>query len=324
MPEVNLLQDTKSPDLPPKKPRKPGQPDLSSPAGEPGGISKFFHFGKKSGAPLDSPQRKLGASPDTSKMGLGRSKPEQRIINEKRSNPPKAMVPLPEDDEAGFNVNLLSEDLYTKFKPRQKLMQLGLVALGAAAVVGLIFFGLDLLQRSVTSDVTNKQAELATVRSQIDSLKNEQQAIQNTTKKIAAIRDLIDQHTRWTQFFARLESYTLSNVFYGPAFSGDIKGSMTFTATTDSFNSVAKQYLVFQQALAAGNFISSFTISNATRSVTAAGSQVHFTVSFNVLPSVFLDTGQTAGQTTTTPTPWKHQLFLLLSYQIISAGPLQP
>lgn len=234
-------------------------------------------------------------------MGLGRSKPEQRIINEKRSTPPKAMVPLPEDDEAGFNVNLLSEDLYTKFKPRQKLMQLGLVALGAAAVVGLVFFGLDVLQRSVTNDVTTKKAELTSVRSKISGLKDEQQTIQNTTKKITAIRDLIDQHTRWTQFFARLESYTLSNVFYGPAFSGDVKGSMTFTAKTDSFDSVAKQYLVFQQAVAAGDFISDFTITNATRTVTTAGPQVSFTVSFNVLPSVFLNTGQAQASTTTTP-----------------------
>lgn len=302
MPEVNLLRNTESPELPPRPPRRPGDPELTNPSNEPNRLGRFFKsiLGRPSAEPTIRARPALGQKNNVSRMGLGRSRPDQRIIQETKSNRPP-VVPLPdEDDEGGFGVNLLSEDLVSHFKPQQKLLQLLGLAVGAAAVIGLLYFGLDLVQRSVTSDILEKQTASQQVSQQIDDLQSDQQAATAATNKIKAIQGLVERHTRWTKFFKKVEQNTLPTVFYGPIFTGDIKGELTFSATTDSFDSVAEQYLVFQQAVAKGDFISSFVITGAARTATPGGSIVTFTVSLTVRPEVF-DNSLASSTTRTKP-----------------------
>lgn len=282
MPEVNLLQDTESPDQPPKKPRLPGQPELSDPSSAPSGLGKFFKnfLGKR---PPDPTVR----STDASRMGLGKSRPDQRIINEKRSAKPTTVIPLPDDEEGGFNVNLLDEALVSRFKPRQTLLALLAWVAGAAALVGIAFGGLEFVERTITTQIEEKRNELASVQQEIRALESQQQEIVDTAAKLAAIRSLVDRHVRWTKFFTVLERYTLPQVFYGTTFTGDIQGQLTMSARTDSYESVAEQYLVFQQAVEAGDFISSFNITGASRSVTTEGESATFSVTLSVLPVVF-------------------------------------
>ncbi len=290
MPEVNLIHDTQSPDLPPKPPKKPGQPEMTDPTAGGGGFGKMFR------SMLGHSNPTLGqAKADKGRMGLGKSKPDQRIINEKRSSRP-AVIPLPEDDD-NFDVNLLSEDLVSSFKPRMVLLSLVGWMVGAAAVVGLAYFGLSLADRSIANQITTKRTELAQVRQQIDDLKGEQKTIQQTTQKISAIRRLIDDHVHWTNMFAKLEHYTLPEVFYGTSFAADINGSLTLGARTDTYEHVAQQYLVFEQAVANGDFISSFDITGATRTTTELGDQVTFSVNLQILPSVFQDQAPTTDTT---------------------------
>ncbi len=289
MPEVNLIKDTLTPDQPPPKPHRPGQPELTDPSAGGGGFGKFLK--SLLGRPRTGP-----APRETSTMGLGRQRLDQRILRETRSTKP-VVIPLPEDDQSGLGVNLLADELLTKFKPRERLLALAGWALGAVGIVALAYAGLALANRSVTSQIETSRTELARVQAEITGLDQAVTHVAVTTKKIAAVRSLVERHIRWTQFFTKLEAYTLPEVFYGPTFTGNIQGVLTLTASTDTYERVAQQYLVFQEAVRRGDFIKSFQISGATRTVENAGPQVTFSVTVQVLPATFVSlSDQTTAQ----------------------------
>lgn len=284
MPEVNLLHNTEAPEDPLKKPVRPKpefevtNPDVDH------GVGHFF----KSflGHPPKSP------TPDTSRMGMAKSNSSQRILKETRGAK-AALAPLPDDDN-NLDVNLLTEDILNRQKPREKMMQLIMIGAGALALVGLVYGGLIVAKRSVTTQIAESRQELASVEAEIAGLGGKQQTVQQTVQKITAIRGLIDRHIRWTKFFSLVEKYTLPDVSYGTSFAGDIGGALTFSAQTDSYENLAKQYLVYEQAVARKELLSEFTITGASKSKTATGAeQVSFAVSMTILPSAFENTTST-------------------------------
>lgn len=296
MPDVNLLRDTEQPaDQTPKPPRPQTPGPLTDPAAD-RGVGRFFRsvLGRGQKSPANPLPPRVG---DPSKMGLNRSRPDERIIKEVRSSA-RTMVPLPED-ETDYNVNLLSEDLISQTKPREQAIKLGLVAAGAVILVGLMYLGIELLQRSISTDINAAKAELASTGASIAELQDEKDAIETTTRKISVIRDRISQHIVWSRFFTTIEKYTLPDVTYGPTFSGSIEGSFTFTASAGSFESIAKQYLIFEQAVEERDFISRFTITGASRSEGDQGESFSFVVAFTIVPELLLNTaGGPTGPTT--------------------------
>lgn len=287
MPEVNLLKDTENLTAGKKKAPLPTAPELTNPKpdtgqGLGGRLKSLFNRGPKTMpvAPSPTPLRAMGSTaPAKGTSG-------ERILSETK-HAASAMIPLPEDS-GGFNVNLLSEDLVTTVNTKQRGIMLGVFALGAIVVVGLVYAGLLAYQGSVKSDIQQTKTKLSDLDQQITKLKTEQNTAATTVQKLNAIRTLIDRHTRWTKFFALLERYTLPDVTYGPAFSGDIAGSVSLTATTTSYERVAQQYLIFQQLVHDQRFISAFSITGATSSTSKDG-QTHatFTVVLTLMPNDF-------------------------------------
>lgn len=296
MPEVNLLKDTEHLDeSQPKPERAPSEfalstPEESQPKGF-GGVFRSMFNRRPAAAPTP-------AKNQTGSMSLGRSRAGERILTEKKKAG-STVIPLPDDES--YNVNLLTEELVGKFNPQQKLLQLGLVALAAAAFVGVVYAGLSYYEKSVTNQVTAAQEQLTQVNRQINALQAKQRQISDTTKKIAAIKGLIDRHVRWTKFFDRLEHYTLPSVVYGTVFSGDVQGELAFTATTDSYEHVAAQYLILQQAVANHDFIRSFSITGATNQVSNNVAVVSFHIAMSLEPTL-LENVPTPLTATTPPT----------------------
>lgn len=284
MPDVNLIKDTQGLNGGRKKPFTPMTPELSKPDLTPSsGLGGFFkNMFARQAKPLTP------AAPATSAMSFKRTNgSDEHILQETRKAAP-AVIPLPEDDDTGYNVNLLSEELVTTVSAKQRFIVLGLVVIGSALVIGAVYGGLTYYQQRITSSITNVEAQLATVRQQSTTLAKDQQVAVSATKKLAAISDLIDRHKQWTKFFGLLEKYTLQKVTYGPAFSGDINGSLSLSATTDSYETVAQQYLIFKQLVADKKFISAFSITGATSTqLKEGGSTVHFTVAMTLLPEDF-------------------------------------
>lgn len=292
MPEVNLLKDTENALAAKRKPTALGVPEMTNPTADTGGGI----FGKVKALFKRGPQTLPVVPPPPPVRAVGVSTPSkgtsgERILSEKK-HAPAAMIPLPED-EGGYNVNLLSDDMVTTVNPKQRAVLLGVVVLAAAIVVGLGFGGLVFYQGSIKNDIEATKSQLEAVDKEISSVKTEQAVASATVQKLNAIKSLVDRHTRWTKFFAMIEQYTLPEVTYGPAFSGDLNGSVTFTATTTTYEKVAQQYLIFQQLVREGRFISAFSITGATSSTTTEGvNSITFTVGLTLLPNNFTMTSE--------------------------------
>lgn len=309
MPEVNLMKDTQGIEPPPPKPPAArSEFDLSDPDATPKGpfgfLRKFFNTPAKPPTRLETPGAALPPkrTPGLSTMGLKKSGAADRIIEAKRQSRP-TVVPLPED-EGGFNVNLLTEDLMTKFDPRTKLTQLGMLVAGAVVVIALAYVALAAVQKTVTNEVVSARSELLRVKTETGNLKSMQNEMTATTTKINAIKGLIDRHVRWTNFFHQLEKYTIPQATYGPSFSSGGQGIITLTAKVGSFEDVATQYLVFQQAVAKGDFIGAFSITGASRQTDQSGGHtVTYSLSLALLPELFTSTAISTTETPPTPVP---------------------
>lgn len=293
MPEVNLLKDTQGLEPPPKPTKRPDEYPLTDPETIPRkGIGDALRsLFNRSPRPMPTP----AVPKNTGAMSLKKAAGNERILNQKTSSRP-AVIPLPEE-EGPFGVNLLTEELVSQFDPLRQLMQLGFWLLGAIALVAVVFIGLSIFQQSVSAQVAATRSELNNVRSQISRLQNEQQSVNQTAAKVQAAQSLLQKHIHWTYFFQLLQKYTLPTVTYGQTFAGDVQGSLVMAARTSSFEDVATEYLILQQAVKNNDFISSFSITGATHQASEKGQSVNFIISFSVLPTVFT----TAPAATPTP-----------------------
>lgn len=298
MPDINLLKNTEKYDpTAPKATPPPGPGPLSDPSLESTGfMSRILGFFKRRKTVPEPITPVLGQSVGGgSHMNLERGGRSDRILAEKKSKP--TMIKLPED-EGSFSINLLGQDVGRSITLREQVTRLIMVAVGSLILVGLVYAGLIVYSRTISTDIQDTRAKIDALRSTISDLEKTQTGIAATTKKITAIRSLIDRHVYWSKFFHELEQATGPDVFYGTAFTGDLNGGITLAATTNSFDSVATQYLFFQQAVKRGGFITSFTISGATLQEAQNGPEVVFTATLVLAPEVFY---KTAAEETAAP-----------------------
>lgn len=288
MPDVNLIHDTQQPE----EPKPPVRPDprfeLTDPSKDaPRGVGGLWRslFGARKPIPAPTPAKPA----DPGRMSVGRAGAQERILSETKSTSRPPVIPLPDEDDS-TGVNLLTDELVTKFNPRQKIIQLAMFSLGAVILVAAAYFGLQYYSSRVEHDVTTTQANLTSVREQIAVLGPENTLATSTANKLAALKALIERHYRWTRFFERLEHYTLPSVTYGSTFSGDVSGSMTLSASASSYDEVAKQYLILDQAVLNHDFISKFEITSATTVAGQSGESVSFSINLTILPSVLANT----------------------------------
>lgn len=301
MPDINLLKNTEKYDPITPKPVPPAGPGpLSDPALEAKGFGGAFRslFSRRQKM-IEPSMPVLGkALSGAGKMSLGKSVTGDRILNEKKSKP--TMLQLPEE-EGGFNVNLLGQEVGQIITLRRQLMKLAAVAGGCLALIGLLYAGLVFYSGTITTDINDTRAKIDGLRGEIAELESRQDEITAATKKITAVRSLIDRHVHWSKFFTELEKSTSPEVYYGTAFVGDLNGAVTLAARAPSFDAVATQYLFFRQALQRGGFIQNFSISAATLQQAKTGPHVSFTVALQVVPNVFYKTATEAANAETEP-----------------------
>jgi len=280
MPDVNLLNDTKQPLDARPKPKPRPRPELTMPEIEPKkGLGDIVRGLLRKRAPDLAPE-------PTSSMSMARGSSGERLLSDKTASS-APLVPLPEDDN--FNVNLLSEDISGTFNVRAKFIQLGLVVLVGVAIVTTAYFGLNLYAKSIDQDVTSIRERLAAVEQENIQLEGELGVVESVSERLGAVSILVNKHVRWTRFFERLERYTLPQVTYGGSFNGTLQSELIFSAVTDSYERLIQQYQLYQQAVEAGDFITDFTITGATRSSATEISpeRVTFSVTLMVNPTIY-------------------------------------
>jgi hypothetical protein len=107
-----------------------------------------------------------------------------------------------------------------------------------------------------------------------------------------AIGNILDKHVYWTQFFTRLEKYTMPEVEYtsfAGSFTQGTNPTFTISAVTSNFDSVAQQILAFRQAVTNKDFISAALIESGNKVINKDSQQesVQFTVQISVMENVF-------------------------------------
>jgi len=104
-------------------------------------------------------------------------------------------------------------------------------------------------------------------------------------KKIEVSKAIIERHVYWTKVFQILEGLTTKDVYY-KSIAANVNGTITLTAVANSYTSVAKQYLVYQQAT---DKIDQVKITGAQGST--EDGEVGFNVILQLQPSVFYSLG---------------------------------
>jgi len=216
-----------------------------------------------------------------------KDKPVKQVDLEKKLTEANELSP------SDFGVNLMPEELEgDMLLAKKRLVQFGLLALGSVIVCLLVFAGLFLYESSIENKTTNLGQEIGIVEEEISLYREMQKSAINLKQRTDAIRDLMDEHVYWTNFFVKLEEYTAENVYF-ISFSGDITGGrVSLTARAASFLDVGRQLLVFQEA---SDFLEEVEISGASISAesTNLGENsterpvVDFSINLQVIPSVF-------------------------------------
>jgi Tfp pilus assembly protein PilN len=114
---------------------------------------------------------------------------------------------------------------------------------------------LSLLLYEATIIYKNKlKISLEGIKQEISLLANkrmpdQEEAIIDLDTKISLLKEVFQNHTYWSEIFERIESLTMSDVYFQDAkLTMELdKISLQFSASTDTYKSLAKQMLVFQE-----------------------------------------------------------------------------
>ena len=124
--------------------------------------------------------------------------------------------------------------------------------------------------------------QLAIAEAKFKEVQKQNNSLINSTKQLAQLDSLFKAHIYWTKFFNALEKITIPQVYYNDI-NASLDGTVAISATADSYLSVAKQYLAYQNNPQA---IKQVNISNLS------GNQdegVKFVIILEVNPGLFLN-----------------------------------
>lgn len=191
--------------------------------------------------------------------------------------------------EGRLDVNLIPEELAKKpeIKLSKKLFISGLIIFISILLIVGGYLGISYYQFKITEQIEELEVKIANLNKQIAQYEEGKSAALALQQRLETLRQLLDNHVYWTQFFDLLEKYTISEVYY-TNFSMAGKDKLSISAVGKDYNSVAKQLLVFQNAV---DFVANVRIDAASAEVNqdeGGYAGVSFSINLEFLPGVFL------------------------------------
>jgi hypothetical protein len=217
---------------------------------------------------------------------------EEKVITKRSSAAEGKSATEDGTSQSRLGVNLMPDDMIRGLEPGKKLVTYLIVLLISAGIIGGGYGGLVWYENRIYDQADQTTQEVEKVNIKINALRPEQQKAVLFKSQTSAIGSILDQHVYWTQFFTLLEKYTLPEVEYqsfAGSFTPGANPTFSISATTNSFDSVARQILAFREAVDQGDFISASLIDSGNRLVDKETGQetVQFTVQITVLEKVF-------------------------------------
>ncbi|MFA6252946.1 MAG: hypothetical protein WCV69_01595 [Patescibacteria group bacterium] len=158
------------------------------------------------------------------------------------------------------------------------LLAFGLVL--SLAILGGLYGYLMLEQQKIIGNQNNQKQQISEIEKKILTFSELNKNINTLGQEIRVVQDALNKHIYWTHFFSLLEKYTVSDVYYSGLAVGT-NGGLTLNASTNSYDSVAKQLKVLNSEKAQ-EFVEEASITSAKQDKDGA-------VSFQIILSLNQD-----------------------------------
>jgi len=187
-----------------------------------------------------------------------------------------------------LDINLIPEELtkHPELEIPKKLFSIGLIAGGAILLLIVGYLGISWYQLNTLDKIENLQKEIILLDQKIVSYEQGKRDALEFQRYLKLVRQLLDEHVYWTQFFDLLQQYTISEVYY-TNFSMAGRSELAIQAIGRDYESVAEQLVAFEQAT---DFVKNVRIDSASAIVDLESETyqgVNFTVNLEFLPEVF-------------------------------------
>jgi Tfp pilus assembly protein PilN len=155
-------------------------------------------------------------------------------------------------------VNLIPDAVLNEFENRNRVRDLGFVALLMVVLVMLTWGGFKIYERKITTDTVAVESDIATLNQQIATFKKTQAAAEDVSGRLDALDQVMQAHVYWTPFLSMLEDLTLPTVYYTTMTGSANGGVFTFDVVAQAYNQIAPQVALFK----ASPLVSSVTVSS--------------------------------------------------------------
>ncbi len=139
-----------------------------------------------------------------------------------------------------LEVNLIKDEASNFLNWRKFFAPLFLSVLVAAILVAEVYFLIGWWEKQESERSLVVDSNYQVVLADIKELQTDYQKLTDFKNKVDLMKNLINHHPYWTNFFNWLESRTLSSITLD-GFSGDLKGQYSFGARTNTFADISWQ-----------------------------------------------------------------------------------
>ncbi len=217
---------------------------------------------------------------------------EVKIVKESKFHQPSSGLGRRFIDNGG-GVDLIPVAVRTR-SWRQISALFVLSIIGSALIVGIFYGALFVQGKNIANEEAAKASQISDLEKQILDYEELNKEIQKLGSDITLVNDVLNKHIYWTNFFALLEKYTISDVYYRGLAAGN-NGALTLKAVGKDFSSVAKQLKVLEQE-SAKEFVTEAKVTAAED----MSSGVEFEITLVLNPNLFYYDNQAMGGATST------------------------
>ncbi len=199
----------------------------------------------------------------------------------------KGMFKKKPDDASSGNIlttNLIRNEVVMVFDWKRNILVLFFYIILSGLVLAGSYQALVIWEEKKINDTIENTQKFTMLNKQIAEEEKGIEEILIFQKKLELIKDLLNQHIYWTNFFAFLEQNTLFDVTFS-GFSGDLSGEYTLAATGKDFKTLADQLRAFK----ANKLVEKAESESGTLVQNKSGgeSTINFSLSFKVKPELF-------------------------------------
>ncbi len=178
---------------------------------------------------------------------------------------PKFHIPEPAEKNSLLNGRVDLIPVAARVRSWQQILTLfGFAILLSVFILGAIYVYVMYEEQRIVAEQNKQKEEIAKIEEKILDFTQLNKDINVLGQEIKLVQDTLSKHIYWTNFFELLEKYTVSDVYYSGLAVGT-NGGLTLSASTKSYDSVAKQLKVLSTEKSK-EFASDVSITGAKRS----------------------------------------------------------